>query len=456
MAKVIIKKRLDTNTYEYNVINKEDNTCYIKKSGFTTPEQALEAAKKDYKTYIINNKKSHYTINTKYIKEKIKNLRITALGYKLTEVTVFSAIVLTSVFGGAKIIKEWKDKFAPRTDNQIENDENSVEVITVRDCDFSNIHIIIRNAKTGTTGVANATSDMLTRLEISNEIVNKDSNIANKVSEAISNNPNSNIIILNLETGVENSNNNKTIIMGDSSNNRKYSSDILGACIKASLNDYNLNPIIKSGKSAGIWRNATSIETELTSNGLINNVSQLTIDLPKTIKDDEIIKNDAAASIIEGIMRWTSLSQNERYANIYYTTQYSDTLITISQDHNISIKQIEENSDINMNKGVRVGNTVLIDTIPKVATDKAIVYNPYITTDHNMVEPIIHEHIVQSGETVSKIANMYGVRIEDIVVPSGNINNIYVGDTLYITTPNLYETHKKVGIEKQKTNIKKI
>ena len=48
-----------------------------------------------------------------------------------------------------------------------------------------------------------------------------------------------------------------------------------------------------------------------------------------------------------------------------------------------------------------------------------------------------------------------GVKPEDILVPSGNQNNIYPGDTLYITTYNLYETHKN-RLYRTKTIIKKI
>ena len=104
---------------------------------------------------------------------------------------------------------------------------------------------------------------------------------------------------------------------------------------------------------------------------------------------------------------------------------------------------MEINSDINMHKGVRVGNTILTGTIPAVATDNVSVYNPCITTDSTRIKEVINTYIVQSGDTVTKIANMYGVKPEDILVPSGNQNNIYPGDTLYITTYNLYETHKK-------------
>ena len=134
-----------------------------------------------------------------------------------------------------------------------------------------------------TNGVGTVTSDMLTKLGISNEVINKDNDLTQKVSTAIKNNPDSNILVINIETGFENSKTNSTVIMGDSSNKRQYSSDILATCLKESLKEYDLDPIIRSGKQTGIWRGQTSIEEELTNSSLINNVSQLTIDLPQTI-----------------------------------------------------------------------------------------------------------------------------------------------------------------------------
>ena len=452
MTEIQIIKKKDGYAYRYNILNDENKTVYVTKSGFKTPEEALETAKKSYNHRINkknNSQKPIHTTNKKHI--KIKKLHITNGGYRLVSAGLALIVITTTIFAGKKLINDIKEKFPEVSDENIENDINSnKDMITTKDCNFENLHIILRTAQKDTIEVGTTTSDMLTRLGISNEIVYKDSDLSTKIITHINENTNDDIVVINLEMGYENSKDNNTIIMGDSSNKRTYSSDILSACIDTSLNEYSLNSIIRSGKNTGIWRTQTYLEEELTNTSLINNVSQLTIDLPITVKDDQIIKNDAAASIVEGIMRWSTLDITERYKNIYYTAQYGDTLVSVSQEHGISIKDIEENSDVNMHKGIRVGNTILIGIIPKVASDNTIVYNPCTTTNSNDIEEIIISYTVQNGDTVTKIANMYGVKPEDIVVPSGNSNNIYPGDTLYITTYNMYETHKKVDIESLK------
>lgn len=449
MTKIRITRK--QNIYKYIVYNEENKIVYVEKSGFKTQEEALKEGKKAYNNYL-NSKKISYPTNlrNKLKKTVIKNLKITDGGYKLVETAIFGIVLITTSFGAVKVITDIDSKLPPKQDEKQEEDYNKIEYITKNQCDFTNLHIILRTAKTGTTSVGTTTSDMLTRLGISNEIVYKDSNLSSKVSSAITNNKNKDIVVINLETGYENSKNGKTIIMGDSSNKRKYSSDILSACISTSLNEYELSPVICSGKKASIWRSETYIEKELSNSVLINNVCQLTIDVPPTVTNDEIIKNDVSASIVEGIMRWSTLESIERYKNIYYTTVYGDNIVNISETYGMTINEIEENSDINMKKGVRVGNTVLIGSIPKVAMSNVKVINPYTTTDSNIIKPIVNTYTVESGDTLTKIANAYGVKAEDIIVPSGNPNRIQIGDKLYITTYNLYITHKKSNQKENK------
>ena len=456
MTKIRITKK--QGIYKYIVYNEKNSNVYVSESGFKTQEDALKAAKKSYKNYIDSKRISQPTTKIKVknnIKAKAKeliinNLRITDGGYRLVETAIFGIVLVATSFGTIKVITDIASKLPPKRDTTQEEDYNKIEYITKDKCNFNNLHIILRTAKTGTNGVGTTTSDMLTKLGVSNEIIYKDSDLSTEISNAMSVNPNNDIIVINLETGYENANSGKTILMGDSSNKRKYSSDILASCINASLNEYNLSPIIRSGEKASIWRNETYIERELSNSALIDNVSQLTIDLPITVIDDEIIKNDASASIVEGIMRWSTLDHVERYKNIYYTTTYSDNLSDLCEKHGLSLNYIEENSDINMKKGVRVGNTVLIDLIPKVAKNNVKVDNPCTTTDSNKIKQIVNIYTVQSGDTITKIANEYGVKIEDIVIPSGNPNKIQIGDELYITTYNLYITHKKITPREKK------
>lgn len=479
MTKIQIIKKQDGYAYKYYMMDKNNRPFYVTKSGFETPEKALEVAKKSYlhrihsieksqpihtanKTKPTTKKKSIKKIELKPIKldikNRIKNLKVTDGGYKIVEALVFGAVTIVIVCGGIKTYNDLKGKFPEKKDLNIETEDESIskELITVKDCDFSNLHIILRTATKETNGVGAVTSDMLTKLGINNEVISKDSDLSYDVYRALNNNSDSNIVVINIECGLENKNNNKTIVMGDCSNRRQYPSDILAACINTALNDYNLDSTVKSGQKADIWRKQTDIEKELTNSGLINSISQLTIDLPIAVSEDELTRNDAAASIVEGLMRWTAIAKDERYIDIYYTTQYSDNIVTLMSDHGLTIKYLEENSDIDMSKGSRVGNTVLLGPLPKIVTN-TIVYNPCTTTDPTEIEPVTIEYIVQYGDTVTKIANMYGMTIDDVVVPSGNINSIRPGDVLYINTYNMYETHSKTGsLEKdsEKQNIK--
>ena len=425
MAEIQIIKKKDGYAYKYNILNEENKMIYVTKSGFETPEKALEMAKKSY-DYRINKKNN--SINPIHVSNKkhfkIKKLHITNDGYKLLSLGMACLVITTSFLAAKKVIGDIKSKLPEKSDTTTKMDINiNRELITVKDCDFRNLHVILRTAQKETIGVGAATSDMLTRIGVSNEIVDKDSNLSETISRYFNR---------------------------DSSNKRKYSSDVLAACINESLEEYSLDPIIRSGQGSNIWRSQTYLEKELANSQLINNVSQLTIDLPLEVSENQIIKNDSSASIVEGIMRWTTLDTTERYKNIYYTAQYGDTLVSVSDGQNISIKSIEENSDVNMNKGVRVGNTILVGSIPEVATSNTIVYNPCTTTNSNDIKEVTVSYVVQNGDTVTKIANMYGVKKEDIIVPSGNLNNIYPGDTLYISTYNLYETNKKIVQESTK------
>ena len=442
MATIKIIEKEDGYAYKYEIIGEDKKKRYVTKSGFKTPNEALEAGKKSYyrRTQPVKKPDNSPTIH-------VKNIDITDKGYMLLTAAVTGAVVLTVVAGGIKLVKTLREKFPPIPERHIEDVIPLTRFqITPVDCDTSNLHIILRTANLNTEGVVSVTADMLTRLGISNEIVSGDSNLSSRVSNAITANPNSNIVLINIETGLENSNNGRVSIMGDASNSREYPSDILATCIRASLREYSFNPVILSGQHrGGDWRIASYIEEELKNSGLINNISQLTINVPEEVGEDNIIRNDISASLLEGIMRWTTLDVTERYRDIYYTTGYGETSQTVGERFGISSLLIEENSDINIHTGVTVGDALLVGTIPSVAEENVTVSNPYTTTDIDSIVPVTTQYVVQSGDTITRIANMFGVEPETIITASGDPNNIAIGETLYITTYNLYETHEKIN-----------
>lgn len=457
MTRIKIYKKSNGYQYEYFITNEENKNVRITRSGFKTPEDALEEAKRSYdrrvKKTIPHPKHIEKVKHKKEVKKekkpfKIKNLNITDEGCIIMGTAVVGIVLVTAVYGFTQLAKDFREKFPDKNQEQIiDYLLNGKETINQSDCDFENVYIILRTAEDETNGVGAVTSDMLTRLGVSNEVISANSNLTEKVSTAISENPNSNIVVINLESGLENTYTNNTVIMGDCSNKRVYSSDTLAACINTSLKEYNLSPVIRSGqKTSGGWRLPSYIEEDLTNATLINNVSQLTIDLPLAVGEDEIIRNDAAASIVEGIMRWSSIDINERYREIYYTAAYGDTIVSVGKEYGVSSVFIENNSDLDLHKQVAVGDTLTIGYLPNAALDTVVVNNPYTTTDINSIEPVIVTYVVQSGDTLTKIANAYGVKIEDIAVPSGDPNTLQIGDILYITTYNYYETHEKIDL----------
>ncbi|MBQ9019594.1 MAG: LysM peptidoglycan-binding domain-containing protein [Bacilli bacterium] len=429
--------------YQYTIIGSDNKKRYVKKSGFKTPNEAYKAAEKSYNDKLNNG----YTDKNNPI--KIKKLNLSTFGMYLLNTVITGGLVFTVVSGGIKLQRELKEILPEITkrDFLVDDYNNTIIEITEKDCDFSNLHIIIRTAKTEVNGVAAVTCDQLTRLGVSNEIINKDSDIAYKISNAIATHPDDDIVLINLETELENEDSQQTIIMGDSSNRREYSSDVLISCLNTSLKQYNVDPIIRSGEATGNgWRLDSYIEIELNNAVLIDNISQFTIDLPITVSEDEIIRNDCASAIVEGIMRWCTIDHNDRYENIYYTAKYGETLQSISAIFDTSSIILQNNSDINIYKELNVGDTVTVGLIPEAAEYNVNVNNPYTTSDINSIEPIIYEYIVESGDTLTSIANNYGVKIEDIMTESGDPNNIRIGETLYISTYNLYETDEKINL----------
>lgn len=444
MPNIKITKNNDGYGYEYMIIGSDNKRRYVRKSGFKTSNEAYKAGEKSYNRRL---DKGYTEVKSNPI--QIKNLDISGLCLNLLTKTVAVGTVITIVAGGIKLKEDLKERFpsTPKEDYVSRVYSAARREIERSECDFSNLHIIIRSSKSEVTGVAAVTADQLTRLGVSNELIGVGSDIAYNVGLAIAEHPNSDIVLINLETKLENADTDRTIIMGDSSNRREYPSDVLASCINTSLREYSLNPCIRSGQATGQgWRLSSYLETTLDNAVLVNSLSQLTIDLPITVSEDEIIRNDAASSIVEGIMRWTTLEHNERYENIYYTVTYGETLDEIADRYNTSCIELERNSDINPHKPLSVGDTITVGEIPSPAEDTVTVNNPYTTTDINSIEPVIYTYVVASGDTLTQIANRYGVKVEDIITESGDPNNIRIGETLYITTYTMYETHERINL----------
>ena len=419
--------------YEYSIICSDNKKRHITKSGFRTLKEAQEAAEKSYK------KRSLQYNAIEELPSKVKKFNYTDTLLELLTVATIGGIGVVVAVGGSKLINNFKDKVSLIHGYSIEEAQTAPFVIYPTDCDFSDIHIIIRSAKDETYAVAKVTSNQLTMLGISNEVVNKDNNYIDRIKDNL--NDRTDIILINIDYGVESEE--YLTIMNDSYNKKRYPSDVLAACINASSKDYCFNTRLLSGVSTkNGWRLETSIERELRENELKNRVTQLTVDFPLCI-DNDTIRNDAASSIVEGLLRYTYINKSDRYKNIYHSVKYGDNISFVAEDYNVSSEFIYDNSYINPYKVLTVGDTLVVGKVPDAATDHYYVNNPLTTSDVNKVEATYIPYEVQKGDTLSKIAKDYCVKVEDIIISSDNINNIKEGELIYIPSFTLYLTNQK-------------
>lgn len=419
--------------YEYSILCRDNKRRHVAKSGFKTLKEAQEAAEKSY------NKRCHEFDVIEELPSKINKFNYTNTLFELLTIATIGGVGIVTVVGGNKLIDHLKDKLSQIDGYSIEEAQEAPVLINLKECDFSNIHIIIRAAKEETYDTAIVTANQLTSFGISNEVISKDSNYIDKIKDNLTDD--TDIIFINIESGVESDE--YLTIMNDSSNKKKYPSDVLASCINASCKEYNFDTRMLSGViTKNGWRLETSIEKNLIKNELNNKITQLTIDLPVTI-DNDTIRNNAASSIVEGLLRYTYIDKSDRYKNIYHSVKYGETITYVANKYHITEDFINNNSNINPYRLLTVGDTLVVGEIPDVAKDNYYVNNPLTTSDINKVESIYIPYTVQRGDTLSKIAKDHCVKVEDIIISSDNINNIKTGEIIYIPSFNLYLTSQK-------------
>jgi len=435
--------------YEYCIIGSDHKVRHIRKSGFKTLKEAQEAARISYAR---RSKEFHAVDTIPSIKTRIKNFDYSSKMWEIITVATLGGFGLVCVIGGAKLVKDFKDKFID-VPAYVNSDEGEIPiVIKTEDCDYSNLHVIIRSAKKETYATAEVISDELNSLGLSNEIISHDGNYIDRINNTLNAHPDSNILFINIESGVESDD--KTIIMNDTSNKKEYPSDVLASCINASCIEYNFDTRLLSGVPTGNgWRLETSIEKNLLNNGLNNRICQLTVSFPTNI-DNETIRNNAASSVVEGLMRYCYLPKEERYKDIYHCAKYGDTIQLVADYYNVSSDFVYNHSTLNPYKLLTVGDTLVVGDIPESAASNYGVYNPLTTADINNLELIYEPYVVKEGDTLTRIANTYGVKVEQIKVESGNPNNIRVGETIFIPKYNLYLTSPKNSIINQDDILK--
>ncbi len=436
MPYIKIIKNIDNYGYEYIIVGSDNKKRSISKNGFKTRYEALEAGKRSY-----NRRKGTKS-------PKIKNFKGTNNLLKILNIMTFSGIGIVLVAGSIKLIRDFNDKF-PFMGNKVVVDSNEEFIIKPSNCDFSNLYVIIRSTNNNSYLTAKVIENQLNNLSLSNKIISKDKDYIKEISKSLEEYPESNIIFINLEEELDKNN---LTILNDYYNINKYPSDVLSSCINASASEYNFNTRVKSGKQ-GVngWRLETSIEKELFSSNYKNSITQLSISLPNTI-ENEITRNDAASSIVEGLMRFSYLPKEERYKDIYYCAKYGDTIIDIAKDHNITFDYIMDKNNMSTYKNLVVGETLIIGDIPSVSQTHYTVDNPNTTTNIDDIKPVLISYIVKENDTLTRIAKEYGVNIENIIINSNDPNKIKVGEEIIIVKTNYYLTSIKNNNDINKKN----
>lgn len=309
---------------------------------------------------------------------------------------------------------------------------NIVEILNPADCNLSDFTIVLRQSTNNVNKIVSVTERELTELGVDNRVVTDKDNIVEVVSNIKEENPNRDIIVINID-GVANKTLVETVIMTNYSNTTK-SADNLALAINNSNNDiYGINSEIRCGKKLSDGsRGATSVESALHEAGH-DDVICLTVAPATASIDTDIERNSVASSIVDGIMRFGSLEKDERYTDSIRRVEYGDTIYGLAEKNNVTEAFIRSsNSEVlAANNGILRNDTaLLIATVPRNLTSEVSVNNPTITTNPNDITTKVSYYEVDPGDTLSEIAEKLGVSQSDLVVPSGNPNKIFPGDKI--------------------------
>ena len=118
-----------------------------------------------------------------------------------------------------------------------------------------------------------------------------------------------------------------------------------------------------------------------------------------------------------------NVSSSDEY--ILYTVKVGDTLYSIAKKNNVSVLELVELNNLNTNT-LRIGQQL---KIPISSNDDSGDYNT---------------HVVKSGDTLYKIASLYGMSVDELVKLNNlSTNNLSIGQVLKVK--NNYYSDIKLG-----------
>ncbi len=143
------------------------------------------------------------------------------------------------------------------------------------------------------------------------------------------------------------------------------------------------------------------------------------------IKSEE--KIDSAKNKIENIARQESINQDKTEINKIHIVKSGDTITSISKFYSINKDLIIKLNNLKDENYIFIGQNLIIFESTENLTKQSDLINNY--------------HIVQTGENLTEISNLYNLKINDLI----EINNL--------NNPDSIKVGQKLKIRKQNTMI---
>ncbi len=311
------------------------------------------------------------------------------------------------------------------------------DVINPQAVDLSDFAVIVRRSTPNVGQIVDTTTRELTEMGVDNRSITDSDDLISTIDEIKAQTPEREIIVINVD-GVANNGVKDTVVMTNYSNDAKSADMFAVAIDEANRDIYGMSSDVRCGKKTPHGeRGMTSVEETLANAGY-DAVACLTVAPSPSYISDAVNANNVATSIAESVIRVASLPKEDRYNDVIRRVQFGDTISQLAVDNDVSEEYIRsKNSDTIAENGglLRYNTSLVVAPIPKNLTAKASVSNSSITTNPNDVTTTVSYYTVQENDTVTAIADELNLKIEDLVIPSGDIDRINVGDKIgYETT----------------------
>lgn len=374
----------------------------------------------------------------KYDDMHVSNIKVTGKGKEkamkgLLKLAVGVAIIGTMMMVGNKVVTEIAQ---PKEDvgivyiDESYSESEEKDVINPSQCDLSNITIILRESTDNTREVVNVADEELKGLGVETYRIDENDDMIEIINGVRSDDKDREIIVINVD-GVSNKGSTQTVIMTNYSNSAK-SADALALAIHNGNEDiYGISSDIRCGKKdlTNGRRTKTVVESTLESAGY-KDIACLTVAANENCLNNP---NNLATSIAEGVIRVASLTSEERDKDYIRRIEFGDTISELAEENDVTSSYIESaNREVldYYNGNLQYNTAIIVSYVPEQLTSKTTVNNKMVTTNPADISIKVNQYTVAENDTVSTIAEKLGVGVSELIVPSGDIDVIKVGDKI--------------------------